>query len=276
MKTIPSLLRSAALFAAAACSIGSVLAAASPAGAVEPAFKVATFNLGDGPLRDKVDDVVDLAGKGATVIGLQEASDRDDLLVELRKRSGMASWRWCRVADDGGPAVPILYDSAVWELETPCGGFLAVESRYLGPAGAGPDESKPKFVTAFVLHHRSSGRNVRVLNTHFIPSARNSSLPSGELRRRIAHVRDHVAALLDRIGDGTRHPMPVVLTGDLNGPGSWPLLDPLKGIDLTGWSTDPTHGGETLDHVVQRNLDQEGQAYVSTSSDHRAVVKTLR
>ena len=70
----------------------------------------------------------------------------------------MASWRWCRVDGDGGLAVPIMYDSAVWQIGTQCGGFLAVESRYLGPEGAGPDESKDKYVTAFVLEHIASGR----------------------------------------------------------------------------------------------------------------------
>jgi hypothetical protein len=248
---------------------------AEPLGATPP-FKVATFNIGDGPLSAKVDDIVDLADRGVTIIGLQEASDRGALLGEVRERAGMGSWRWCRVDHDGGPAVPIMFDSAVWKIGTQCGGFLAVEARYLGPEGAGPPESKDKYVTAFVLEHLASGRNVRVMNTHFIPSARNESISEPELTRRKDHVRDHVAKLVARIGDADDHPMPVVLTGDFNGPGSWPLLDPLQAIGLTGWSGQATHGDSILDHVVRRNLDQDGAAFVNTSSDHHAVVKTLR
>lgn len=268
----------AALDAEAELEAGARLDAGptAPVEAGAPAFKVATFNIGDGPLSAKVDDIVDLADRGVTIIGLQEASDRGALLGEVRERAGMASWRWCRVDHDGGPAVPILYDSAVWRIGTQCGGFLAVASRYLGPEGAGPPEAKDKYVTAFVLEHIASGRNVRVMNTHFIPSARNQSISEPELTRRKDHVRDHVARLVDRIGDAQDHPMPVVLTGDFNGPGSWPLLDPLQNIGLVGWSAQPTHGDDALDHVVRRNLDQDGAAFVNTSSDHHAVVKTLR
>ena len=242
-----------------------------------PQFTAATLNLGDASDADLASNITALArDRGVTVLGLQEAGDRADLMAKVRDRAGMASWRWCRPDDPGAPSVPIMYDSDVWSLETACGGFLAVESRYLGPDGAGPDESKPKFVTAFVLHHRASGRNVRVLNTHFIPSARRNDLSDAEKRNRVQHVKDHVAALVDRIGRPATHPMPVVLMGDLNGPGSWPLLQPLKDIDLVGWSTEPTHSsGESLDHVVRRNLANVSRAYVNTASDHKAVVNRL-
>lgn len=252
-------------------------AGASAAVAAGPQFTAATLNLGDASDADLASNIATLArDRGVTVLGLQEAGDRADLLAKVRDRAGMASWRWCRPDDPGAPSVPIMYDSDVWSLETACGGFLAVESRYLGPGGAGPDESKPKFVTAFVLHHRASGRNVRVLNTHFIPSARRNDLSDAEKQRRVQHVKDHVAALVDRIGRPATHPMPVVLMGDLNGPGSWPLLQPLKDIDLVGWSTEPTHdGGESLDHVVRRNLVNVSRAYVGTASDHKAVVNRL-
>lgn len=242
-----------------------------------PQFTAATLNLGNASDADLASNITALSrDRGVSILGLQEAGDRADLLSKVRDRAGMASWRWCRPDDPGAPSVPIMYDSDVWSLETACGGFLAVESRYLGPDGAGPDESKPKFVTAFVLHHRASGRNVRVLNTHFIPSARRNDLSDAEKQRRVQHVKDHVAALVDRIGRPATHPMPVVLMGDLNGPGSWPLLQPLKDIDMVGWSTEPTHSsGESLDHVVRRNLANVSRAYVGTASDHKAVVNRL-
>lgn len=242
-----------------------------------PQFTAATLNLGDASDADLATNITALSrDRGVSILGLQEAGDRADLLAKVRDRAGMASWRWCRPDDPGAPSVPIMWDSDVWSMETSCGGFLAVESRYLGPGGAGPDESKPKFVTAFVLHHRASGRNVRVLNTHFIPSARRNDLSDAEKQRRVQHVKDHVAALVDRIGRPATHPMPVVLMGDLNGPGSWPLLQPLKDIDLVGWSTEPTHSsGESLDHVVRRNLANVSRAYVGTASDHKAVVNRL-
>jgi len=257
-------------------------ASSAPLGATSlaggPQFTAATLNLGGAPQVDLATNITGLArDRGVTILGLQEAGDRDGLLEAVRGRAGMASWRWCRPGDPGAPSVPIMYDSDVWSLETGCGGFLAVESRFLGSGGAGPDESKPKFVTAFVLHHRASGRNVRVLNTHFIPSARRNDLTDAEKQRRVQHVKDHVAALVDRIGRPATHPMPVVLMGDLNGPGSWPLLQPLKDIDLVGWSTEVTHPAtdESIDHVVRRNLANVSRAYVNTASDHHAVVNRV-
>ncbi|MFW5472964.1 hypothetical protein ACOCJ5_06630 [Knoellia sp. CPCC 206450] len=270
-----------AVLGAVAVSLAALAAPTLPtaqaAVAAGPQFTAATLNLGDATDADLASNITALSrDRGVSILGLQEAGDRADLLARVRDRAGMASWRWCRPDDPGAPSVPIMYDSDIWSLETACGGFLAVESRYLGPDGAGPDESKPKFVTAFVLHHRASGRNVRVLNTHFIPSARRNDLSDAEKQRRVDHVKDHVAALVDRIGRPATHPMPVVLMGDLNGPGSWPLLQPLKDIDLVGWSTEPTHdNGESLDHVVRRNLGQVSRAYVGTASDHKAVVNRL-
>lgn len=267
----------AVLGALTATAVVTAAPTAVAAVAEGPRFTAATLNLGDASDADLAGNITALArDRGVTVLGLQEAGDRADLLSKVRDRAGMASWRWCRPSDPGAPSVPIMYDSDVWSLETACGGFLAVESRYLGPGGAGPDTSKPKFVTAFVLHHRASGRNVRVLNTHFIPSARRNDLSDAEKQRRVQHVKDHVAALVDRIGRPATHPMPVVLMGDLNGPGSWPLLQPLKDIDLVGWSTEPTHdGGESIDHVVRRNLANVSRSYVGTASDHKAVVNRL-
>lgn len=269
------------LVGALVLSLGGLVTSAAPrAGASSsagPQFTAATLNLGNATLADLATTITNLAhNRGVTVLGVQEAGDRSELLARVRDRAGMASWRWCRVDVPGGPSVPILYDSEVWSLGTGCGGFLAVESRYLGPDGAGPDESKPKYVTAFVLHHQASGRNVRVLNTHFIPSARRNDLSDAEKQRRVQHVKDHVAALVDRIGPAATHPMPVVLMGDFNGPGSWPLLTPLKDIGLVGWSTEPTHtSGESIDHVVRRNLATVSRSYVGTPSDHKAVVNRL-
>lgn len=259
---------------------GLATAAVPQASAAElagPQFTAATLNLGNGSIGNLAGDIASLSrDRGVSVIGLQEAGDRGTLLATLRERPGMASWRWCRVDDPGGSSVPVLYDSAVWNIGT-CGGFLAVESRFLGPKGAGPDESKPKYVTAFVLEHKASGRNVRILNTHFIPSARRNDLGDAEKQRRVNHVQDHVAALVDRIGRESEHPMPVVLTGDFNGPGSWPLLNPLQNLGMVGWSTDVTHPSTeaSIDHVVRRNLVNVSRVNVNTASDHHAVVNRL-
>lgn len=263
---------------ASAAELGTESVGAQSVAAAGPQFTAATLNLGDAAPADLAGNIAELArDRGVTILGLQEAGDREDLLSRVRDRAGMASWRWCRVGDPGAPSVPIMYDSDVWSLETGCGGFLAVESRFLGPEGAGPDESKPKYVTAFVLHHTASGRNVRVLNTHFIPSARRNDLSDAEKQRRVEHVKDHVASLVDRIGRPATHPMPVVLMGDVNGPGSWPLLTPLKDIDLVGWSTEMTHPktDEAIDHVVRRGLANVSRANVNTASDHHAVVNHL-
>lgn len=268
-----------ALSGLATATVPSASAAETAAqAAAGPQFTAATFNLGDAPIGELARDIAELSrDRGVSVIGLQEAGDRGTLLPTVQERPGMASWRWCRVGDPGGTSVPVMYDSAIWSLDNGCGGFLAVEARFLGPEGAGPDDSKPKYVTAFVMRHRASGRNVRVLNTHFIPSARRTDLGDAEKQRRVEHVKDHVAALKDRIGVPATHPMPVTLMGDFNGPGSWSLLQPLKDIGLVGWSTEVTHPrtGDAIDHVVRRNLVNVSRVNVNTASDHHAVVNRL-
>jgi endonuclease/exonuclease/phosphatase (EEP) superfamily protein YafD len=153
---------------------------------------------------------------------------------------------------------------------------LAVPRRFLGPKGAGPSFSKAKRINILLLERRGKGRprRLRVFNTHLIPSARRN-LPAQEKANRRQHVRDHIAALVREIGAPPR-PVPVVVTGDFNGPGSWDLLKPLKDIGVTGFSPKPTHKGEALDHVLARGLQLRRFARIKVASDHLAVMRVLR
>lgn len=232
-------------------------------------FRAATYNIGDGTDTRKVADLEHLADDyDVTVVGCQEASDRRKALRRFVKRN--PSWRVYQPHTPGGAAVPILWDGDEWR-RLRFRSVLAVARTWVGPRGAGPTFAKPKQITIVVLRRRETGRLVKVVNTHLIPSA-TRKLPGDEKKARMAHYLRHVAALVRIVG---RSEMPVVLTMDSNAKPDFGPLRPLHNVGLNGWSRRGTHGNRPIDDVLHRDLDETASVNVATSSDHDAVVKTL-
>ena len=233
-------------------------------------FRAATLNLGDGPDGRKIADLEHLTDDfDATVIGCQEASDRRRALKRFVKRN--PSWRVYQPRIPGGAAVPILWDGDEW-ARLRFRSVLAVARTWVGAVGAGPTFAKPKQITVVVLRHRPTGRRVKFVNTHLIPSATRKSLPAAEEKARMAHYLRHVAALVRIVGHSE---IPVVLTMDSNATPDFGPLRPLHNVGLDGWSQRGTHGNRPIDDVLSRDLDETACKNVPTSSDHDAVVKTL-
>lgn len=232
-------------------------------------FRAATYNIGGGPDDRKIADLERHVDDDVTVIGCQEASDRRQMLRRFVKRNPS----WCRYQPllPGGAAVPILWDGDEWR-RLRFRSVLAVARTWVGPVGAGPTFAKPKQIAVVVLRHRETGRVVKFVNTHLIPSATRKRLPKDEGAARMAHYLRHVAALVRIVG---RSEVPVVLTMDSNATPDFGPLRPLHNVGLNGWSRRGTHGNRPIDDVLHRDLDELASVNVETSSDHDAVVKTL-
>lgn len=182
---------------------------------------------------------------GVTVLGLVEASDRKAVLARL-----IRTYPWNKRTGDiaGAPAVPILWDQNVWQLEG-WAPMLAVPRAWVGPAGAGPEWAKPKIVTSVRLRHRDSAVPVRFLCTHLIPSVTRGRLPIRERLARRRHYRRHVRFLARVV---RRTDSAVVVFVDANAPRLFPLLNPLHRAGLRGWTRAGTHGDRAIDHVLTR------------------------
>lgn len=208
-------------------------------------------------------DLNTLAERGATVVGPQEASDRGPVLDAFLNTH--SSWGAYRPTVSGGPAVPILWDGAVWEYVR-SRSVRAVGRRRVVIAGR-LRWSKVKRINIVTLRHRETGEVRDFLCTHMIPSATRRG---DEYDRNRAHYRDHIAALVPLLTPGC------VLMWDANAEPDFRLLAPVRstfdGVDVRGWTTEPTHDDRAIDHV----LGPDGKrVVVPLSSDHHAVMAEL-
>lgn len=228
-------------------------------------YDKASYNIGDGPDDVKFRDLNALYAWGCTVICLQEASDRRELIKRWLERH--PGWSVHQPLLPGAGAVPILYDKDFWKprrLRT----IVAVLRRFVG-AGAGPSFAKTKQVNVLVLERRHTGRIRRIINTHFIASA---TRPAGKFFRRRDHYRIHARVLARVIGrPGTRKNKRAAVFADFNAERDFPLLDPVRRTGLRGWTTERgTHGHRKIDHVLE--ADPGDRNVIELSSDHRAVL----
>lgn len=235
-------------------------------------FRVAAYNVGDGPDPIKVAHLVRLAIAHAVgLVGMCEGADRRRMLRAFRRTMRRVhGQRWGSYQPfraRGGASVPIAWSKAEWQ-RLRWRSVLAVARMFLGPRGAGPTYAKAKAINVLVLRHRATGRVVKYLNGHAIPSEERHLSPAEDARRD-EHYRAFVAALVG-ILDHTH--VPVVLTADLNAGPTNPKLGPLKDAGMTGWSTEPTHDRSIFDHIAARGLLLLGEDLVHGASDHATVV----
>jgi endonuclease/exonuclease/phosphatase (EEP) superfamily protein YafD len=186
------------------------------------------------------------------VLGLQECSDRGDVLTAFTRRTNRRVWVGLA---PGAPAVPILYHRSL-DVEARFS-RLAVPRMYVG-RGAGPSWSKAKAVTGIRVG------DLVVLNTHMI-----ASLHASRLRR--LHYRIHVAVLVRMVRRRLRRGLRVVLIGDFNAEPDHRLLKPLRDLSMGQQTNRPTHGARMIDLIWTRRLSTVSRDVVrGLSSDHRA------
>lgn len=230
---------------------------------------IVTYNVGGGADTRKSADLDQLDAAGADVIALQECSDRGRMLT--RWLEGHPGWRgYLGDGSDGAAATPILWRTVLGRPR--CHTSVAVPRRYVGPRGAGPGTVKRKVTNRIRI--RVGRTRVHVLNAHLLPSATRRNLPRGETRRRLAHYRDHIAAILAVVA--RRHGV-VFVTGDFNAEPGWRLLKPMRRAGLRQDVTDPTHGRRVIDLVWHRcgaGVRVTSARVLRLTSDHEAAMVT--
>lgn len=262
-----------------------------------------TLNLGDGPTSVKLQGVLQMIALGGlTILGMQEGGDRGPLLERLlkvlrhpaaavrrmaetraerrviRRRLRASGWHVFRPTIPGGGSVPSAYDELEWHLlrgRT----VVAVARAWVGAIGAGPTWSKPKVITVLVLRNRRTGVVVEHFNTHMVPSADRNDLPEREQRARRRHHVRHSRRLAKCVRRAERRGHGVVVTMDANATRHSDLSDPLRAVDLVGWSTFGTKGARGIDHVltVRHGLvvGAPARPMPLDGFDHRGVVRPL-
>lgn len=219
-----------------------------------------THNLSDAT----VAQVLDLT-RVTDVMGLQEASDRQDVLTALYAEG----YGIVRSHGPGGKATPLAYRKdalrLIRRIDRPLMGAVWVG------AGPGPDRLKPKHATGAVFEHLESGRRVKVVNVHMVAGQ------SSRRRRRIA--RRMVVRLAGIMARQLRRRADFIL-GDFNTQPTSPTLAPLvaAGYKCTHLELEftPTFGDHWApDQVWGRAKGGLRFTWVAarrTKSDHRAIL----
>lgn len=262
-----------------------------------------TLNLGDGPIRVKVNGILSMiAIGGVTLLGMQEGSDRTKLLArlldvlrhpiaaarrviarrrqrrEIRDKLARARWRIFHPAVPGGLAVPVAWDATQWDLLR-ARTVLAVARAWVGAIGAGPTWAKPKVIAVVVLRHRETREVVELLNTHMIPSADRDNLPEREQRARRRHYERHARRLARLVRRAVKRGHGVVVTLDANAARLSELVEPLRAADLVGWTVHGTKGARGIDHVLTvangRLVGAPAHVLSLRGFDHRGVIRDL-
>jgi endonuclease/exonuclease/phosphatase family metal-dependent hydrolase len=220
--------------------------------------KVATLNLGDGPDAAKARALDTLVKHGAQIIGLQEAGDRQAMLLHWCLTNG---WDYFGGnGEDGATSTPIIWDKAVHVSHK--GTRPATPATNAGRLGAGPNVVKAK-VWNHVRVHGEGGAFVFI----------NGHLPASlYLPRRRALARKQIAVL---VGMVKRRDVPVVVVGDFNARPTASVLRPLRRLGMTQHTHRATHGRRTIDLTWTLGLGGRAEV-VTVPSDHKSVVLNLK
>lgn len=192
-----------------------------------------------------------------------------------------AGWFAYQPDDAGGQAAcPILVDTSQVTVKSTAV-YPAVESRWVGPKGAGPTQAGAKWITVVTLE--GPGYDIHVLDVHYTASWTRTKayLGAKEWNARRKHVRDHNTAVM-RVAARLSQTGVVVLCGDLNGTLKDDLVKVLQRFGFTGWTTVGTHGARPIDHVlvyatawVSRVVDAGRRVLKVGNSDHRTPIAEL-
>lgn len=227
--------------AAAALLIGALaLVLSQPAGGSAAAVGERRADPVATPLRIVSFNTAATLGAGKAMADLRTVLAQQPDVVALQE---MSSWqRRERVIDrvicgengvDGGAPVPTTCDYAGWVPIPAVQGGLPILWRkdkfrlmghdwvrvapetYVGARGAGPTVMHAKYVVRVRLKDLATGRNVWILNTHFVPTVQKSSGGRNDNTRRTALYARHMTALKTMVTDLRTRGL-VFVTGDFN------------------------------------------------------------
>jgi endonuclease/exonuclease/phosphatase (EEP) superfamily protein YafD len=110
---------------------------------------------------------------------------------------------------------PILWRSDRFELVQKAW-TQVTEDTYVGPKGAGPSTIRAKYIVWVRLRELSTGRQIFVLNNHFVPTVQGTNGGSNSNRKRVELYRAHMQGLVSMIQGIQAQKRLVFVTGDFN------------------------------------------------------------
>lgn len=203
--------------------LGSSGAASAKKSQGEPTtagLRIVTYNVSaDVKVQRTIDDLTSIiTNQAPDVISLQEMSSWE------RRQAVRANFVDCEgclydtfmptAAVPGGQ--PILFRRDKYAL-LGTGMRQVTEDTYVGSRGAGPSTIHAKWITWVYLRDLATGRQVYVLNNHFVPTVQASSGGTNDQTRRLAIYRKNMqglVALIEEIRSTTGGL--VFVTGDFN------------------------------------------------------------
>lgn len=220
-------------------------------------MKVATANLGDGPDASKARALDILVKHGAQVIGLQEAGDRQAMLLHWCLANG---WDYFGGnGEDGATSTPIIWDKAL--RVTNKATRPATPATNAGRLGAGPNVVKAKVWN----HVRVHGDETFVFINGHLPA-------SLYLPKRRALAKRQIGVLVDMV---KRRDVPVVVVGDFNSRPNALVTRSLRRLGMKQHTRGGTHGRRCIDLTWTLGVGGKAEV-VKVPSDHRAVVLELK
>lgn len=198
-------------------------APAAPAGAAraEPAvasLRFATLNTAASlSVRKAVSDIRTVLEQDPDVVTLQEMSSWEK---RVKVREKFVDCGRCEYdafipvpAVQGGQ--PILWRSDTFELVDQ-GWDQVTEDTWVGEQGAGPATIRAKYIVWVRLRELTTGRQLYVLNNHFVPTVQAEDGGRNSNTRRIAIYQKHMNALRTKVEGIQDSGRSVFVTGDFN------------------------------------------------------------
>lgn len=229
-------------------------------------FVVGTYNLSVGAVTNRPEQVLDdleKLMKDCHVLILQEGGEAYALLKRAEKRLGVKVFFGYGAA--GQSSTPIMYRSSLKVKARKA--YLLTKATYVGPAGAGPNTLKQKWLMAIKV--KFNGRTVWVGNMHTSPSV---YIP---VREELVREQFNDAANVVKRWKGVKY-----VGGDLNTLPEDPLRNPLERAGLRSsqlaLGRHNTMGGRNIDDIYFLRKDKRIQPLrnyeVPGASDHDAYV----
>lgn len=182
-------------------------------------IRIATYNVKSSLTPEQaVADISKLAGTGVDVITLQEMGGGPR---RAALRAALVDCETC-VFDGylpdtpGANSTPILWRSDRLEL-LGTGSRQVTKDTYVGPAGAGPNTLRARFVNYVKLREPATGRRIHVLNNHAVPSVQGKNGGRNpRMSARLGMYRKHIRGLRALVTELRPTGASVFVTGDFN------------------------------------------------------------
>jgi len=162
-------------------------------------------------------DISEIMAEKPDVLALQEFASwkkREKVRLRYADCAKCVYDAWIPIpAVQGG--TPILWRSDKFELVHKAW-TQVTEDTYVGDKGAGPSTIRAKYIVWVHLREIATGREIFVLNNHFVPTVQGEDGGSNTNHKRVALYEEHMNGLVEMIRGIQARKRMVFVTGDFN------------------------------------------------------------